>query len=134
MKAQMNINKNPILRGKERIPFEKINASFLTLGWDASIEFEPDYGWYILAAKSFPSRGMEIRNIVPFKITSYKDLFSSVKLQKKLKSELMEVLPYKTYKGDRIFFPEVSEYMDFMSEAKFGLFRKFFQTVNFSLN
>jgi hypothetical protein len=134
MKKQINIDKLSILRGKERTPFEKIRVKFITIGWDASIEFDPNYGWYILTTKSSPSDGIELRRVKPFKIISYDDLFSSIKLQRKLKSELVEILPYKIYKGDRVFFPDVSDYLDFMSEAKFGLFGKFFQTLQISLS
>ena len=134
MNKNINIDKLSVLRGKARTPFEKINAKFITLGWDASIEHDVDYGWYILATKSYPSSGIELRRIKPFKVISWKDLFLAVRLQQKLRSELVEILPYKTYKGTRIFFPEVSDYLDFMSEAKFILFRKFFQTSQISLN
>ncbi len=134
IEKQISIDKSPILRGKERIPFEKINAKFITLGWDSDIEHDPDWGWCLLITKKFPGFGDELRRIKPFKIIAWKDLLIAVKLQKKLRIHPVEIFPYKTYKGNRIFFPEVSDYMDFMSEAKFGLFRKFFQTSESSLD
>jgi len=135
MRVQKNIDKNPILRGKERIPFEKIKAKLTTLAWDSDIEHDDTWGWYILAMKNIPSWGTDIKRIKPFKIISPDDLFSSLKLQERLRSDLVEVFPYKTYKGNRIFFPEIMDFVgDFMSEAKFGLFKKFFQTSEFSLD
>lgn len=133
MLKRFNINNAPILRGKERIPFERINAKLISLGWDSSVEHDVVWGWYILAMKDIPSWRVEIRRIKPFKITSAQDLLSAIKLQEKFKGELVEIIPYKLYKGSRIFFPELSDFMDFMSEAKFPLFRKFFQTSDFSL-
>lgn len=134
MKVQKSIDKNIILRGKERIPFEKIKTKLITLGWSSDIEHDDVWGWYILAMKNIPFWGTDIKRVKPFKIISRDDLFSSLKLQERLRSDLVEILPYKTYKGNRIFFPEILDFVgDFMSEAKFGLFKKFFQTSVFSL-
>ncbi len=136
MNVQKNIDKNTILRGKERIPFEKIRAKLITLGWDSDIEHDDAWGWYILCAKHISSWGTDIKKVKPFKIISRDDLFSALRLQEQLRHpHLVEILPYKVYKGSRIFFPEIMDFVgDFMSEAKFSLFRKFFQTSGFSLN
>lgn len=133
MNKRFDIDKQPILRGKDRIPYEKINAKFITLHWDASIEYDSEYGWFILASKSFPKSGVDLRRIKPFKIINYEDLLKSLKFQQKVKTSLVEVIPFKRYKGDRIFFPEITDEFDFMSEAKFILFRKFFRTYDSSL-
>ncbi len=133
MKKRFNIDKTLLLRGKDRIPFEKINARLITLEWDSSIEYDELWGWYILAIKNDPSWGVMLRRIKPFKIIAPDDLSTSFKLQEKLKSDLVEVVVYKIYKGTRTFFPEITDFMDFMSEAKFQLFRKFFRTSDFSL-
>jgi hypothetical protein len=131
MLKRFNINNVPLLRGKERLPFERINAKLISLGWDSSIEYATDYGWYILAMKDIPSWGTDIKRVKPFKIISPDDLFSALKLQDRLRNPaLVEILPYKIYKGNRIFFPEVIDFVgDFMSETKFPLFK----TSDFSL-
>lgn len=134
MKLRFNTDKTPTLKGKERIPFEKINAKLITLNWDSSIEYDQVWGWYILACKNDSSWGTLLRRIKPFKIISADDLPYSLKFQEKHKSDLIEVVAYKVYKGSRIFFPEITDFMDFMTEAKFQLFRKFFKTLDFSLN
>ena len=123
MKKRFNIENTPILRGKERIPFEKINAKFITLGWDSSIENDTLWGWYILAIKNDPSWGVILRRIKPYKIISPENLFASLKLQERFKNDLVEIIPYKTYKGSRIYVPQITDEIDFMSEAKFQLFR-----------
>ena len=133
MKKQLNKNINPILRGRERIPFEKINARFLSSGWDSSIECDQDWGWHLLALKNVPGFNSVIRRIKPFNIKKPSDLNSAIKLQQKKRRELVEVIPFKIYKGNRIFFSEVGDYMDFMSEAKFPMFRKFFKSWDISL-
>ncbi len=133
MRRRFNIDKIPLLRGKDRIPFEKINSRLITLGWDSSIEYDEVWGWYILACKNDPSWGAILRRIKPFNIISLDNLPISLKLQERLRSDLVEVTPYKTYKGTRTFFPEITDFIDFMSEAKFQLFRKFFRTSGISL-
>lgn len=137
MKKQISIDKFPILRGKERIPFEKIRAKLITLGWDADIERDESWGWYILAAKHISlSWGTDIKRVKPFKIISPNDLLIALNFQERLRHpHMIEILPYKIYKGNRIFFPDVMDFVgDFMIEAKFGLFSKFFQTSNRSLS
>lgn len=123
----------PKLQEKDRIPFEKINARLITLGWDSSIEYDEVWGWYILACKNDSVWGSLLRRIKPFKIISPKDLSFSLKLQQKLKYVLVEVVPFKTYKGSRSFFPDITDDIDFMDETKFQLFRRFFKTLDFSL-
>ena len=72
MKIQFRIpNKkiNPTsLHGKERIPYEKIQLRFNSLGWESSIEYDENWNWYILAGKNNPELGYIIRRIRPYKI------------------------------------------------------------------
>lgn len=128
-----NKNTNPKpLHGKERIPYEKVKTKLKDLGWDSGIEYDKDFGgWYILCMKNIPQ--FEIRRIKPYKIISPEDLSTALKLQERLRDKLVEITPYKFYKGDRIFLLNFSNDMDFMSEANFQLFRKFFRKLGFSL-
>jgi GH43 family beta-xylosidase len=123
----------PVFQSKDKLPFEKINTSLASLGWDSTTEYDEDWNYYILAGKTVDDFGYVIRRIKPHRIKSAPDLLSAVKLQQRLRGDLVEIMPFKIHKGDRIFFPELSDYMDFMSEARFPLFRKFFKTSDFSL-
>lgn len=121
------------LSKQDKKVLEKIKNSLINTGWDPIEEADPSFGWIILATCSFPNFGVALRRIKPFSLNSLSDFDRALKTQERLRSDLVEVLPYKIFLGNKISLPNTNESFKFLSEADFQKWTKFFRGKNFSL-
>jgi len=84
----------PLSQEEERV-FSQINTQLELKGWDGIQHLDEDWGWIILADKSFPDYGVILRRIHPFQIKKEEDWEKAKRLQETLRKDLIEVHPYK---------------------------------------
>ncbi len=75
--------------------FSQIISQLKENEWDGIEHLDEDWGWIILADKSFPRAGVILRRIKPYQIKKDEDLERAKNLQQNLRRELIEVFPYK---------------------------------------
>jgi len=122
-----------VLSKVDRKAFEKISGQLLKIGWDPISEYDPDWGWVILATINQPDLGLVLRRIKPFAINSISDIDKALKAQNHLRSDLVEVSPYKVFMGNKISVSDVYKPFNFPSEADLSNWTKFFKSKNISL-
>lgn len=122
-----------VLSKQEKKVFEKILNNLIQSGWDSIIEFDPSWGWLILATYSPPNFGVTLRRIKPFPLNSLSDFDRALKLQARLRNDLIEVLPYKIFLGNKISLSPTNKPFEFLAEADIEKWTKFFRSRNFSL-
>lgn len=114
--------------------FEKVCSHLIGEGWDAVIEYDLDWGWIVLATKVDSEVGIILRRIKPFALNSISDFERALKIQIRLRLQLVEILPYKVFLGNKISLGESLIPFKFFSRADFPFWSKFFKSKKSSLN
>lgn len=131
--VQDNSLKNNIqlLSRMEKKVFEKACNTLMKAGWDPIIEYDNDWGWVILATQT----EMEtiLRRIKPFGLDSVIDFDKALKIQARLRLQLVEVVPFKVFLGNKISISELDKPFKWLTEADSLIWTKFFRNKNFNL-
>lgn len=123
---------NELSRQDEKV-YQKICTKFTENHWSVYIELDKDWGWVILADKKFKEFGTILRRIKPYRLNSLSDFQRAIKLQERFRPQLIEIIPYKVFLGNKIHLPNLDNNLSFLSEANFEEWRKYFKRQNISL-
>lgn len=122
-----------ILSRLDKKVFDKVCNNLIRESWDAVIEYDLDWGWIVLATKVDSEIGIILRRIKPFALNSTSDFERALKMQIRLKLQLVEILPYKVFLGNKISLGETYKPFNFFSKADFPFWSKFFKGQKNSL-
>ena len=106
----------------------------MKIGWDPIIELDPDWGWVILACRKFTEFGTVLRRIKPFRLNSLNDFQKALRLQSRIRKDLVEVIPFKLFLGNKIHVSTLDNSMDFLSKADASEWTKFFKSKKDMVN
>ncbi len=121
------------LRRQDRKAFQKICRELAEIAWSSSIEWDDDWGWMVLATKKFKDFGIVLKRIKPYRLDSLSDFQRALRVQQRLRNHLVEIVPYKIFLGNKIHVPAFYDFFDFLSEANFSEWGKYFKSQKFSL-
>lgn len=120
-------NIQPLSKTDRKIS-EKVCNQLIKINWSPESNYDNDWGWVILAGKTFSGYGHILRRIKYYPLYSTSDFWKAVKLQHRVRKDLVEVVPCKPFLGNKISLPEFNDNMIFLTEADFKFWSKFFKS------
>lgn len=122
-----------VLSNLEKKVFEKVCSHLIREGWDPIVEYDIDWGCIVLASQDVSEFGIVLRRIKPFALNSLSDFDRALKVQTRLRLQLVEVLPYKVFLGNKISLAATDKPFTFLSVHDFHNWTKFFKSKKISL-